>query len=257
MALGDTAQAMRCYERLWQVLDEDLDVEPSEKTQGALRRDQAGPAPAGRCRRCPAPDLLAPIAILVEPTQALDLPGDFGYFGAIFRDEMIGALARFRDWLVIDGEQGGTTPPTYRAYILRISLHGRDGSILVGDAPRRPGRRPPRLVRAPDRDARRHGRAAPHRAAPPRGRAQRPPVGAAPAVRARDREPDGPQVRALDAGPGADGRVAGRVRGARRGDPARPDRDHARPSPRRWSRWRRSCTPGRSSSPACGAGPST
>ena len=43
---------------------------------------------------------------------------------------------------------------------------------------------------------------------------------------ARSATPDGPQVRALDAGPGADGRVARRERRPRRGDPARPDRDH-------------------------------
>jgi DNA-binding SARP family transcriptional activator len=135
IGLGDTAQALRCYERLWQVLDEELEVEPSEKTQAlyvAIKqgRMQPGlpPAPA------PAePDLLAPIAIVVEPTHALDLPGSFGYFGAIFRDEMMGALARFRDWLVIDGEEAGAVPPpTYRTYALRISLHAHDGSIMVG-----------------------------------------------------------------------------------------------------------------------------
>ena len=46
MALGDTAQAMRCYERLWQALDEDLDVEPSEKTQAlyvAIKQGQLQP----------------------------------------------------------------------------------------------------------------------------------------------------------------------------------------------------------------------
>ena len=77
MALGDIAQAMRSYERLWQVLEDELDVEPSEKTQGALRRDQAGPAPAGAARAAPEPaeDLLAPIAIVVEPVQAVELPG--------------------------------------------------------------------------------------------------------------------------------------------------------------------------------------
>jgi DNA-binding SARP family transcriptional activator len=131
LALGDTRQAMRSYERLWQVLDEELDVEPSEKTQAlyvAIKQGQAQP-PA---RPEPQQDLLAPIAIVVEPTQVLDLPPAFRYFGPIFRDEMIGALARFRDWLVIDGDHGGPTPPTYRAYFLRITLHGRDHSILVG-----------------------------------------------------------------------------------------------------------------------------
>jgi DNA-binding SARP family transcriptional activator len=131
LALGDTAQAMRTYERLWQVLDEELDVEPSEKTQAlyvAIKQGHAQPV----TRPEPAQDLLAPIAIVVEPTQVLELPGRFRYFGSIFRDEMIGALSRFRDWLVIDGEAGGGTPPAYRAYYLRITMHGRDDSIMVG-----------------------------------------------------------------------------------------------------------------------------
>ena len=60
---------MRVYERLWQVLDEELDVEPSEKTQAlyvAIKQGQAAarPPPA----RCRSQDLLAPIAIVVEPT---------------------------------------------------------------------------------------------------------------------------------------------------------------------------------------------
>lgn len=131
VALGDVAQAMRTYERLWQVLDEELDVEPSEKTQAlyvGIKQGRVAPARP----TAPEQDLLAPIAIVVEPIQALDLPGNHGYFAPIFRDEMIGAMARFRDWLVIDGERDGPSPPTYRAYSLRLTLHGRDNGIMVG-----------------------------------------------------------------------------------------------------------------------------
>lgn len=130
---GDTAQAMRVYERLWQVLDEELDVEPSEKTQELyVAIKQGAPHPNPPVAAAPMEDLLAPIAIVVEPTHGQQqLPSEFAYFGAIFRDEMIAALSQFRDWLVIDGEQGGPTPPTYRAYFLRITLHGHQGSIVV------------------------------------------------------------------------------------------------------------------------------
>lgn len=134
LGLGDTAQAMRLYERLWQVLDEDLDVEPSEQTQAlyvAIKQGQARPAIGGGPAPTPTQDLLAPIAIVVEPSQGTALPDDFAYFSMIFRDEMIAALSRFRDWLVIDGEQGDSTPPTYRAYSLKLMLHGRDDSIMV------------------------------------------------------------------------------------------------------------------------------
>jgi DNA-binding SARP family transcriptional activator/TolB-like protein len=134
MSLGDTAQAMRCYERLWHVLEEDLDVEPSEKTQSlyvAIKQGRIQPGLPAPPAPAPPEELLAPIAIVVEPAQAVDLPGGSAYFGTIFRDEMIGSLARFRDWLVIDGEHVTGTPPAYRAYFLRISLHGRDDAILV------------------------------------------------------------------------------------------------------------------------------
>ena len=83
MALGDTAQAMRCYERLWQVLEDELDVEPSEKTQAlyvAIKQGHLQPRlPAAAPE--PAEDLLAPIAIVVEPVQAVELPGSSAYFG--------------------------------------------------------------------------------------------------------------------------------------------------------------------------------
>ncbi|MBA3323935.1 MAG: hypothetical protein H0T41_01190 [Rhodobacteraceae bacterium] len=131
LAMGDTAQAMRVYERLWRVLDEDLDVEPSERTQAlyvAIKQGQVRPAP----QPLPFQDFLAPIAIVVEPTSAHHLPEAFRYFGAVFRNEMVAALSRFRDWLVIDGELGGAAPPTYRAYYLRITLHGHEGDIMVG-----------------------------------------------------------------------------------------------------------------------------
>jgi DNA-binding SARP family transcriptional activator len=131
VARGDTVQAMRVYERLWKVLDEDLDVEPSEKTQAlyvAIKQGQLhapAPEPAGE------PELLAPIAIVVEPTPASDFPDAFRYIADTFRQEMIGALARFRDWMVIDGPRNAQSPPTYRAYALRIMMHHQLGAIAV------------------------------------------------------------------------------------------------------------------------------
>ncbi len=130
LALGDTAHAMRVYERLWRVLEDELDVEPSERTQAlyvAIKQGEIRAAPSS----AEPGFLVAPIAIVLEPTPAGDLPESFRYFGSIFRGEMMAALSRFRDWLVIDGEHGGATPPTYRAYRLRITMHGAQDSILV------------------------------------------------------------------------------------------------------------------------------
>lgn len=133
IAFGDTVQAMRIYERLWKVLDEEFDVEPSEKTQSlyvAIKTGQAQ-APAAAAAPPPAPELLAPIAIVVEQVPTGDLPEPFRYIPETFRHEMIGALSRFRDWMILDGPQVGGAPPTYRAYGLRISLHLTQGVLAV------------------------------------------------------------------------------------------------------------------------------
>ena len=129
---------------------------------------------------------------------------------------MIAALSRFRDWLVIDGEQGGPTPPTYRAYFLRITLHGRDDGIVVGMM--LVDQADSRCVWAERQTATLDGMAALHQTAlrhlavalnvhlsAPRLQSARE-IGSA----------DGAQVRAVDAGTGADGRVARGLRGPRR-----------------------------------------
>lgn len=142
LAFGDTVQAMRVYERLWKVLDEEFDVEPSEKTQElyvAIKTGQALPEPPETPARpgqaaaaAPAPDeMLAPIAIVVEATPPGDLPGSYRYIADTFRHEMVGALSRFRDWMVIDGPRNGSSPPTYRAYDLRITMHHQNDLLAV------------------------------------------------------------------------------------------------------------------------------
>ena len=91
-------------------------VEPSEKTQSlyvAVKTGQVqAPAPAAVAPP-PAPELLAPIAIVVEQAPTGDLPEPFRYIPETFRHEMIGALSRFRDWMILDGPQvGGRRRPT-------------------------------------------------------------------------------------------------------------------------------------------------
>jgi DNA-binding SARP family transcriptional activator/TolB-like protein len=131
IALGDIGAAMRTYERLWSVLEEELDVEPSDRTQALYVGLKQGKALPAASPVEPAQDLLAPIAIVVEEAGNDRLPADFAHFGGIFRGEMIAALSRFRDWLVIDGRIDRGSPATYRAYDLRIAMHGASGSIVI------------------------------------------------------------------------------------------------------------------------------
>ena len=130
LALGDTAQAMRLYERLWQVLDEELDVEPSEKTQGALCRDQAGPARPGGRRRA---GRRRPICSRRSRSSSSPRRRRPAWLLRLFRPDLPrrddrGAVAVPR---LAGGRRrpsGSTSPPAYRAYSLRITLHGRDDS---------------------------------------------------------------------------------------------------------------------------------
>lgn len=135
LARGDTGHAMRIYERLWKTLDEELDVEPSEKTQALYVAIKQGMAPSAEAAAPAAivhePEILAPIAIVVELSPPGDLPGPFRYIPETFRHEMVGALSRFRDWMVIDGPRNGSSPPTYRAYDLRIAMHNQHDLLVV------------------------------------------------------------------------------------------------------------------------------
>ncbi|MBP7242295.1 BTAD domain-containing putative transcriptional regulator [Amaricoccus sp.] len=133
LARGDTVQAMRVYERLWKTLDEELDVEPSEKTQALYVAIKQGTlqTTAAAAPLPEEPEILAPIAIVVELPHFGDLPASFHYIADTFRHEMIGALSRFRDWMVIDGPRNGSSPPTYRAYDLRIAMHHQHDLLAV------------------------------------------------------------------------------------------------------------------------------
>ena len=165
-AAATPSQAMRVYERLWKVLDEELDVEPSEKTQAlyvAIKQGQPG------ARRRPRPPPPEPSCWRRSRSWSSrrrrgDLPETFRYFAEIFRYEMIGALSRFRDWLVIDGRAGrrGRRRPTAPTSCASRCTDQQDGITVVDDADR-PGERPLRLGRAADRDARRDGDAAARR----------------------------------------------------------------------------------------------
>ena len=165
----------------------------STSSRRRRRRRSTSRSSRARCsralpaRRQPSQDLLAPIAIVVEPIQALELPRAFGYFGRDLprRDDRgAGPLPR------LAGDRRRARRPRPRPPTAPIPADHPARPRRCdhrGDAASRPGGRPPDLVRAADRDARRDAGAAPHRAAQPRGGAERAPLGAAAAVGARGR----------------------------------------------------------------------
>jgi len=121
-ARGDTASSLRLYKRLWDLLDVDYDMEPSDQTQAlvaeikqgtfapaptsalAVRSPQEwiGPAPAGTAA---SPRTKAGrLSLLISRFKSDGLAADKAYLVEGFRQELAVSLIRFREWIVVDGE---------------------------------------------------------------------------------------------------------------------------------------------------------
>jgi len=104
---GDVAGALRAYEALWNILDEDFDMEPSAPTQALVAEIKSGRILAA----APPPAVVAPnvvelrLALLVQPFIAHGVPEDRVYLVHGFRHDLIACLVRFREWFVVDGSE--------------------------------------------------------------------------------------------------------------------------------------------------------
>ena len=184
---GDIGGALKVYKQLWQLLDDEYDMEPSPPTQqlvaeiksGALEPtpDQA-PAPAGRDTG-PSTKLLLTVGAAVVHGLDADKP----YLVDGFRQHLIACLVRFREWYVADQslpatgvERPADVGACYEIRILAqqagdaveltLTLKETDSNIFVWSEVVRPD--PGWLARCPvaDRDAAGRGaaRATLHRA---------------------------------------------------------------------------------------------
>jgi TolB-like protein len=139
-ASGDVGGALAVYKRLWDVLDEEYDVEPSKETQelvAILKLAQpATPAPA------PPPAVTIPAIIkprLIVAVGQFDVSAiepERSYFLQGFRHELIANLVRFREWSVRDGTPRtaslGAASSADHEYVLEgAALQGVDGYRLV------------------------------------------------------------------------------------------------------------------------------
>ena len=110
---GNTASALRQYNELWTLLDEDYDMEPADETQALIAAIKAGTYRA--IVPMNQPEEREPPRVRREDTG---LPvigvwpfgkggpwtlGDFPIEG--FRREIVAALIRFREWVVVDGQE--------------------------------------------------------------------------------------------------------------------------------------------------------
>ncbi|SDB67074.1 BTAD domain-containing putative transcriptional regulator [Belnapia rosea] len=118
---GDTVGALRAYDQLWHLLEEEYDTEPSAATQALVADIKLGriapvapglagppvaeaelealtPAPVPRPAGTPSR-----IALLVEPFAVNGVGPDQMHLALGFRHDLIACLVRFREWFVIDG----------------------------------------------------------------------------------------------------------------------------------------------------------
>jgi DNA-binding SARP family transcriptional activator len=110
-ALGDAAGALRTYNGLWTVLEDEFDSEPSTATQNLVAEIKLGHqsiSVASITTNLPGPTLAEKAhghALFVGNFRIDDIRPDKGVVVSIFRRELLAALARFRDWRVFDSVQ--------------------------------------------------------------------------------------------------------------------------------------------------------
>ncbi|HVT52178.1 MAG TPA: BTAD domain-containing putative transcriptional regulator [Dongiaceae bacterium] len=135
---GDIGRALKHYKTLWDLLDAEYDMEPSAETQQlavriksgeiAIRKAEPAAAPASAVARGPAPGLaeetaaIGPAAarryrprLLLDPFTAANVHPDRAHLVGGFRHDLLTRLARFREWYVFDGGQGGLSASSMAA----------------------------------------------------------------------------------------------------------------------------------------------
>jgi DNA-binding SARP family transcriptional activator/TolB-like protein len=155
VALGDIGAALRVYKSLWDLLENEYDVEPSKETQeliAAVRMAQpmqgavtkpAAAAPLTLISTATLPDqgLLAPAPAKPEPKLIVAI-GLFEAAGSLqehthlvqgFRRDLIARLVRFREWLIRDQAFGNCSGNgnTIEYVIEGSALQHRGNAVLV------------------------------------------------------------------------------------------------------------------------------
>ncbi len=128
---GNLAAALRQYETLWVLLDEDYDIEPDQETQELIAEIKAGEfrPPSTAVATVPAvieAETVGPPATILPRSPVIGVwsfmrAGPWtqdGYLIEGFRRDLIAALVRFREWVVIEGgaslgEMTGAELPDY------------------------------------------------------------------------------------------------------------------------------------------------
>lgn len=154
---GDTAGALRRYNALWDLLDNEYDVEPSEETQRLVAAIKTGSlpaakpvAPSSRPADPEPPPALQPgaptaaaserierrLRIMIGPFDATGVDPAQRYLVSGFRHQLISSLIRFREWSLIDGDTApifaaGAQQATYAVTASAYQAHGQLQLVLT------------------------------------------------------------------------------------------------------------------------------
>jgi DNA-binding SARP family transcriptional activator len=136
---GDIGGALKAYKQLWDVLDEEYDMEPSQPTQNLVADIKSGAVEPAT-----APSATPPVAgtgsstKLLLSVRAADMRGldtDRSHLIDGFRQHLIACLVRFREWYVTDQslqETGAAKPPDAGAcYEINILAQQGHGAIVL------------------------------------------------------------------------------------------------------------------------------
>jgi DNA-binding SARP family transcriptional activator/TolB-like protein len=151
VARGEIGAALKVYKALWDVLDEEHEIEPSQDTQDLVVRikqqtgwsarpgdapDPALPGGAVSIAAAPAPPRSQRLFITVKAFDLAGVPQQLRATVNGFRHELVASLARFREWSVrsleIHPRIDPPPDPTSAEYILdATACFGTDGMRLI------------------------------------------------------------------------------------------------------------------------------
>lgn len=142
VADGQVARAVKLYNELWQLLEDEHDIEPSSETQALVARIKQGlpvevghPRPSvspGEPRSVAAPAATVPLRLFVAEFENLLHGAERDHVARGLRQELMVSLARFREWVAIDALRLADAPVQSADYVLDgACLEAADGDVTL------------------------------------------------------------------------------------------------------------------------------
>lgn len=119
---GDVASALKRYNRLWELLENEYDMEPSDETKALVAQIKSGPAERDKNNRTDDAAATNPSGaprLVIGSFSGDGVPEPLRFKVRAFRHQLMSSVLKFREWLVIDGEREERTKtfaslvPTY------------------------------------------------------------------------------------------------------------------------------------------------